>query len=169
MQIRVQPTPTTRFLSAVEGYARSKGYVTSEEFDILRRQIHLTLQETKKPTAIFYLRAGVDTLLKRIKLRGRPEEASITTEYLAGSNHYYDDDIYIKNPSPFNCSIFMLDAERNIFYITRITTEIIKDMIRQDAGEDNCSPLKLVRIPPNDEQSLGRRLNIGDSSEEESD
>lgn len=63
----------------------------------------------------------------------------------------------------------MLDAERNIFYITRITTEIIKDMIRQDAGEDNCSPLKLVRIPPNDEQSLGRRLNIGDSSEEESD
>lgn len=149
-------------------YARSKGYVTSEEFDILRKQLHLTLQETKKPTAIFYLRAGVDTLLRRIKLRGRPEEAAITQEYLGGINYYYDD-IYLKNPSSFNCPVFMLDAERSLSFTTRVTTEIIEDMIRQGAGEDHCSPLKLVWIPPNDEQPLGRWLNVGDSSSEESD
>ena len=44
----------------------------------------------KKPDLIIYLRASTDTLLSRIKSRGRDYEQSIDPEYLHSLNISYD-------------------------------------------------------------------------------
>ena len=44
----------------------------------------------RPPDLMIYLRAGVDTLLKQIRLRGRDFEQSITREYLEQLNRHYE-------------------------------------------------------------------------------
>lgn len=55
------------------------------------RSLYLTLAETlPPPDLVIYLRASVDTLLKRIALRNRDYEQSIAPAYLENLNGLYD-------------------------------------------------------------------------------
>ena len=55
------------------------------------RSLYLTLAETlPPPDLVIYLRASVDTLIKRIALRNRDYEQSIAPAYLENLNGLYD-------------------------------------------------------------------------------
>jgi deoxyadenosine/deoxycytidine kinase len=57
----------------------------------LYEQIHAILNaHVLKPDLVIYLQAGTETLLRRIKMRGRKFEKTITSEYLDEINQAYN-------------------------------------------------------------------------------
>ena len=54
----------------------------AQELDLYDRLFHLIAPMTPQPDLILYLTARLDTLLRRIALRDRPFERTITPEYL---------------------------------------------------------------------------------------
>jgi len=55
------------------------------------RALYLTLADTlTPPDLVIYLRASVDTLIRRIALRNRDYERSISPDYLENLNSLYE-------------------------------------------------------------------------------
>jgi len=56
--------------------------LTSAEFDLYQKFFHLMHRELPRPQVYIYLAQSTERLLDNIKLRGRPYEQSIDTDYL---------------------------------------------------------------------------------------
>jgi deoxyadenosine/deoxycytidine kinase len=68
-----------------------QGNFSQRDYDTYRN-LYLTLSEfLPPPDLVIYLRASVETLLKRIALRDRSYERKISPEYLARLNTLYED------------------------------------------------------------------------------
>lgn len=67
------------------------GVMDDRDYDNYLALFHSMTSYLQPPDAIVYLRAGVDTLLSRIALRGRECERSIDRGYLELLNAAYDD------------------------------------------------------------------------------
>lgn len=71
-------------------YLHGLGHMDHRELDLYFEYFARLSQPLKHPDLIIMLAVDrVDTLLRRIRARGRPEERGITAEFLAGLNAYY--------------------------------------------------------------------------------
>lgn len=60
------------------------------ELLIFEKLFSLLSESVPKPDLVVYLQAPTEVLMKRVKSRGRPEEASFAEEYLAEVNRAYN-------------------------------------------------------------------------------
>ncbi len=76
----------------VEIFARSlyeQGYMDQRDYDCYRDLFNNMVPFLPKPDVIIYLNASVDTLMERIKMRGRDYEKSIDRSYIEYLNSAY--------------------------------------------------------------------------------
>ena len=75
-------------------FERSKlfAYLNLEDSELLiyEKLYGLLAEGTPKPDLVVYLQAPTEVLLKRIRSRGRPEEAHLSEDYLAEVNRAYN-------------------------------------------------------------------------------
>jgi deoxyguanosine kinase len=75
-------------------FAKSKlfAYLNLDDSELLiYEKLYSLLAETvPRPDLVIYLQAPTDVLLRRIRQRGRPEEARLSEEYLAEANRAYN-------------------------------------------------------------------------------
>jgi deoxyadenosine/deoxycytidine kinase len=77
----------------VEVFARTlhnRGHLIGRDWDNYRDLFHAMTDYLRPPDIIVYLRCDVDTLLQRIRKRGRPSEMSISADYLTELNDAYE-------------------------------------------------------------------------------
>lgn len=65
--------------------------MSKRDYETYRALYEAIIAELRPPTLMIYLRCGVNTLRKRIKLRGRPEEQAIPRRYLVRLDELYED------------------------------------------------------------------------------
>jgi len=70
------------------------------ELMIFNRLYELLRETVPKPDLVVYLQAGIDTLLKRIKKRGRAYEKSISPQYLQELSEAYSHYFYRYDETP---------------------------------------------------------------------
>lgn len=78
----------------VEIFARTlhhRGHMVGRDWENYRELFQAMTAYLTPPDLIIYLRCDVDTLLSRIRHRGRPSEQSINPDYLAELNDAYED------------------------------------------------------------------------------
>lgn len=68
-----------------------QGNMTERDYKSYRELYEVLTQFLPAPDVVVYLRASVDTLLKRIKMRGREFEQDIDPGYLGRLNELYED------------------------------------------------------------------------------
>lgn len=76
----------------VEIFARSlyeQGYMNQRDYDCYRDLFNNMVPFLPKPDVIIYLNASVDTLMERIKMRGRDYEKTIDRSYIEYLNNAY--------------------------------------------------------------------------------
>jgi len=67
-----------------------QGNLTDRDYQTYRELYETAVQFLPPPDLVIYLRASVDTLMKRINFRGRDYERRITPEYLQNLNVLYE-------------------------------------------------------------------------------
>ena len=67
------------------------GNMSDEDLATYERVYRMIIEYLPWPDLLIFLRAPVDSLMQRIKIRGREMEASITPEYLQLLDGYYDE------------------------------------------------------------------------------
>ena len=69
----------------------NRGHLVGRDWENYRDLFHAMTDYLTPPDLIVYLRCDVDTLLARIRHRGRASEQSINPDYLAELNEAYED------------------------------------------------------------------------------
>ena len=94
----------TELVIADYTFAKSKifAYLTLDDAELLiyNRLYDLLLETIPKPELVIYLQAGLDTLLKRIKKRGRNYEKAISSSYLQELSEAYSHYFYRYDETP---------------------------------------------------------------------
>jgi deoxyadenosine/deoxycytidine kinase len=85
-----------------------RGYLTGRDYSAYRRLYDTMLESLNPPDLLIYLRSGLRTIKKRIRLRGRAYEAGVDSGYLKDLNRLYDRWIGRYDLSP----ILVIDADR---------------------------------------------------------
>ncbi|MEE8408344.1 MAG: deoxynucleoside kinase, partial [Myxococcota bacterium] len=71
-------------------YLHGLGHMTNDEFELYLEYFDRLNKYVRQPEKIIYLQChDLETLLKRIRTRGRKEEEGIADEFLMGLNGYY--------------------------------------------------------------------------------
>ena len=89
-----------------EVFARNlfgQGAMTERDYRTYEELYHVLAEFLPPPNLIVYLQASVDTLLRRIALRGRDYEKSISAGYLAQLNELYEEWIAGFGRAPVLC------------------------------------------------------------------
>ena len=68
-----------------------QGDLSQRDYRVYQDLYQILVSLLPMPSLIIYLRASVDTLMKRIACRGREYEAGISREYLGRLNQLYED------------------------------------------------------------------------------
>ncbi|MBI5748213.1 MAG: deoxynucleoside kinase [Nitrospinae bacterium] len=100
-------------------------------YSILRHKI-------PKPDLLIYLQADIDTLKKRINMRGRVIEKNISDEYLDGVNKAFNNYFFHYTQSP----ILIVNAnEINFIERKEDLKDLIKKILSHKKGREYYSPL----------------------------
>lgn len=103
----------------------NNGKMSEREFQTYRQIFYTMLEYLKKPDLLIYIKTSVDTIVKRIKKRGRNMEMAVPVEYWKQLDDLYKD--WIKN---YNQSkIYVIDGDKidiveNPGYIDKIVQDI---------------------------------------------
>ena len=104
------------------------GELPQRDWDNYRGLFKVMTSYLKKPDLIIYLKADTDTLLSRIKKRGRDYENSIDPEYIHTLNISYDR--WIESIS--DQAIMTIETDDfNIFEDTKVFNDIEKDILKR--------------------------------------
>ncbi|RPF51151.1 deoxynucleoside kinase [Aquisalibacillus elongatus] len=79
----------------------AKRTLSDDQFNKYEKIFHILTDDRPKPNVMIYLHASLDTLLNRIRMRGREVEKNIQPEYLEQLSRDYDqfmDDFERDNP-----------------------------------------------------------------------
>jgi len=94
----------TELILADYSFPKSKifAYLTLDDSELMiyNRLYDLLLDQVPKPDLVIYLQASLDTLLKRIKKRGRDYEKSISSSYLQELSEAYSHYFYRYDETP---------------------------------------------------------------------
>lgn len=69
----------------------AKRTLSADKFDKYKQIYHILTKDMPVPNMMIYLHASLDTILERIRLRGRDIEQNIKTSYLAQLTQDYED------------------------------------------------------------------------------
>ncbi|OQY10979.1 MAG: deoxynucleoside kinase [Marinitoga sp. 4572_148] len=103
----------------------NNGKMSEREFQTYRQIFYTMLEYLKKPDLLIYIKTSVDTIVKRIKKRGRNMEMAVPAEYWKQLDDLYKD--WIKN---YNQSkVYVIDGDKidiveNPEYIDKIVQDI---------------------------------------------
>ena len=104
------------------------GELPQRDWDNYRGLFKVMTSYLKKPDLIIYLKADTDTLISRIKKRGRDYENSIDPEYIHTLNISYDR--WIESIS--DQAIMTIETDDfNIFEDTKVFDDIEKDILKR--------------------------------------
>ena len=104
------------------------GELPQRDWDNYRGLFKVMTSYLKKPDLIIYLKADTDTLLSRIKKRGRDYENSIDPEYIHTLNISYDRWI----ESIADQAIMTIETDDfNIFEDTKVFNDIEKEILKR--------------------------------------
>ena len=78
-----------------------QGDISSRDYTVYQDLYHILIALLPPPNLIIYLRTSVPILQKRIALRGRDYESSISADYLMRLNGLYEDWLSCFNQCPF--------------------------------------------------------------------
>jgi len=67
------------------------GNINERDYKTYRKIFDIIVKNLPNPSLLVYLKAPVDTLMKRIHARGREIESGISSDYLALLDNYYED------------------------------------------------------------------------------
>ncbi len=67
------------------------GHLNEQDYHTYRRVFHLVVDHLPPPDLLIYLKAPVSVLMERIRRRGREMEKTITADYLAMLDSFYED------------------------------------------------------------------------------
>ena len=67
------------------------GHLNDQDYHTYRRVFHLVVDNLPPPDLLIYLKAPVSVLMERIRRRGREMEKTITADYLAMLDSFYED------------------------------------------------------------------------------
>jgi deoxyadenosine/deoxycytidine kinase len=95
-------------------------------YDVMTEFLH-------SPDLLIYLRAGVDTLMRQIAIRGRDFEQSITREYLEQLNRHYESWIRGYNRGP----LLIVESDNLDFVNRKEDLEKVTRMIGERLGLDS--------------------------------
>jgi len=95
-------------------------------YDVMTEYLHA-------PDLLIYLRAGVDTLMRQIALRGRDFEQSIQREYLEQLNKHYESWIRRYNRGP----LLIVESDNLDFVNRKEDLEKVTRMIGERLGVDS--------------------------------
>jgi deoxyadenosine/deoxycytidine kinase len=94
----------TELILADYTFAKSKIFahltLDDSELMIYNRLYDLLVDQVPRPELVIYLQAGIDTLLKRIKKRGRAYEKAISPSYLQELSEAYSHYFYRYDETP---------------------------------------------------------------------
>lgn len=103
------------------------GYLSKRDYDTYRSLYQSVADFLPPPDLVIYLRARVDTLVKRITQRARSYEREISAEYLAGLNGLYE-----KWFSDFNlCPVLAVPADDLDFVAHPLHLDLITRKVQQ--------------------------------------
>ncbi|MBS1271052.1 MAG: Deoxyadenosine/deoxycytidine kinase [Candidatus Marinimicrobia bacterium] len=112
------------------------GNMTTRDYNNYRDLFKIMTSYLKEPDLIVYLRASTDTLISRIRKRGRDFEKRISPEYLHQLNVAYER--WIKKSSE-DLAIHTVDADNfNVFEDTK-KVERLYQVIREYCPEQNAT------------------------------
>ena len=104
------------------------GKLSQRDWDNYRGLFKVMNSYLKRPDLIIYLKADTDTLLSRIKKRGRDYENSIDSEYIHTLNISYDRWIESISDQP----VMIIETDYfNIFEDTKTFNDIQKDILKR--------------------------------------
>lgn len=138
-QLSLRPNTVVQDRSVYEDaevFARNlytQGLMAERDYASYRELYDVICKLLPPPTLVVYLRASTDTLLRRIALRGRDFERTITAAYLGQLNGLYDDWI-----AHFNlCPVLTVPADRLDFVHNGDHTQlIVSKIIEKLQGKD---------------------------------
>ncbi|HEX9860666.1 MAG TPA: deoxynucleoside kinase [Nitrospirota bacterium] len=104
-------------------------YLTLDEHELpLYEQVYRILEpKIMKPDLVIFLQADTDTLLRRIKRRGRPFEKDINQDYIAAVNEAYNNFFFRYNETPL-----LVINTSDIDFVNR--REDLDDLLKQILG-----------------------------------
>jgi deoxyadenosine/deoxycytidine kinase len=103
-----------------------QGFMEGRDYENYRELFNIMTQFLSPPDLVVYLQASVPTLLKRIALRGRDYEKSISEEYLKQLNVLYEEWIEDFNLCPIlNVPADDLDFVKSPEHLKLITNKIL--------------------------------------------
>jgi deoxyadenosine/deoxycytidine kinase len=107
--------------------------MNERDYAAYRRLYQIVIDRLAAPDLLLYLDASVDTLVDRIRGRGREIESGITAEYLGLLKSFYDDWM-----ADFDlCPVLTIPADRLDFVRYPRHLDIIVDRIQQKlAGKE---------------------------------
>jgi deoxyadenosine/deoxycytidine kinase len=85
-----------------------QGYLLPRDYEAYRLLYETVVRSLNPPDLLIYLKSGLRTIRKRIRLRGRSYEERVGSEYLKNLNRLYDRWIAKYSLSP----VLVLDADR---------------------------------------------------------
>ncbi|WP_206076045.1 deoxynucleoside kinase [Marinitoga lauensis] len=103
----------------------NNGKMSEREFQTYRQIFYTMLEYLKKPDLLIYIKTSVDTVVKRIKKRGRDMEMAVPIEYWKQLDDLYRDWIKDYNQS----KVYIVDGDEidiveNPDYIDKIVQDI---------------------------------------------
>ncbi|MCF7803040.1 MAG: deoxynucleoside kinase [Candidatus Marinimicrobia bacterium] len=109
------------------------GNMTTRDYQNYRDLFGIMTEYLKKPDLIIYLKASTDTLISRIRRRGREFEKRISPEYLHQLNVAYER--WIKNAKD-DIPIHIVDADNfNVFEDTKKVNQLMQVIESYCPGE----------------------------------
>jgi deoxyguanosine kinase len=104
-------------------------YLTLDEHELpLYEQVYKVLEpKIMKPDLVIFLQADTDTLLRRIKSRGRSFEKEVSRDYIAGVNEAYNQFFFRYSDTPL-----LVINTSDIDYVHR--REDLDDLLKQILG-----------------------------------
>ncbi len=113
-----------------EVFARNlnlQGNLSDRDYDTYRSLYQTLAEFLPPPDLVVYLRASVDTLLKRIALRNRDYEKSISPDYLDRVNQLYNEWI-----AAFTlCPVLTIPADEMDYVVKPEHLELITEKVQQ--------------------------------------
>jgi deoxyadenosine/deoxycytidine kinase len=109
--------------------SRLFAYLNLDDSELLIYEKLYTLlaEAAPRPDLVVYLQAPTDVLMKRIRARGRPEEARLSEEYLAEVNHAYNHYFFHYTATPL-----LVVNTADVDFVKR--AEDLDDLLKQVRG-----------------------------------
>ena len=120
--------------------SRLFAYLNLEDSELLifEKLYSLLAEAVRKPDLVVYLQAPTEVLMKRIRQRGRPEEARLSQEYLAEVNRAYNHYFFHYSATPL---LVVNTAEVDFVKHSTELDDLIKQIRQMGRGTQYYVPL----------------------------